>query len=64
MTLEQQVHKNSAELRAAYARIERLEEIVTKLVVRETNKDREEEAQGEFEIWRDEQCAQIGHDMM
>ena len=53
MTLEQQVHQNDVKLRKAEERIKRLEEIVANLVVRETNKEREAEAQSEFEALRD-----------
>ncbi len=63
MTLEQQVHQNDVKLRKAEERIKRLEEIVAKLVVRETNKEREAETQIEFEMLRDEASSQIGHDM-
>lgn len=63
MTLEQQVHQNDVKLRKAEDRIKRLEEIVAKLVVRETNKEREAEAQSEFESLRNEASSQIGHDM-
>lgn len=63
MTLEQQVHQNDVKLRKAEERIKRLEEIVAKLVVRETNKEREAEAQSEFEALRDEASSKIGHDM-
>jgi hypothetical protein len=63
MTLEQQVHQNDVKLRKAEERIKRLEEIVANLVVRETNKEREAEAQSEFEALRDEASSQIGHDM-
>ena len=61
MTLEQQVNQNDVKLIKAEERIKRLEEIVAKLVVRETNKERE--AQSEFESLRDEASSQIGYDM-
>lgn len=61
MTLEQQVYQNDVKLRKAEERIKRLEEIVAKLVVRETNKEREAEAQNEFELLRDEASSQTGH---
>lgn len=63
MTLEKQIHHNDVKLRKAEERIKRLEEIVAKLVVRETNKEREAEEQIEFEQYRDEATSQIGHDM-
>jgi len=63
MTLEQQVHQNDVKLRKTEERIKRLEEIVAKLVIRETNREREAEAQSEFEALRDEASSQIGHDM-
>lgn len=40
-----------------------LEKVVAQLVERETNKQRELEANEEFERLRDEASSQIGHDM-
>ena len=44
-------------------RVAKLEKVVAQLVAIETNKQREFEANEEFERFRDEASSQIGHDM-
>ena len=44
-------------------KVARLEKVVAQLVEKETNKQREFEANEEFERLRDEASSQIGHDM-
>lgn len=49
MTLEQQVHQNDVRLKKAEEKIKRLEEVVAKLVERETNVQQAFEADEEKE---------------
>lgn len=44
-------------------KVAKLEKVVTQLVARETDKQRELEAYEELERLRDEASSQIGHDM-
>ena len=44
-------------------RVAKLEKVVAQFVAKETNKQREFEANEEFERLRDEASSQIGHDM-
>ena len=68
MTTEKETNKTtdlySAEkINELEKKVARLEKVVTQLVARETDRQRELEAYEELERLRDEASSQIGHDM-
>lgn len=52
-TLEKQIHQNNIKLIEVEKRIKQLEKIVTELMMKETAREQEAEAQSEFEILGD-----------
>lgn len=55
--------KTAEKINELEKKVAKLEKVVTQLVAREINRQRELEAYEEFEILRDEASSQIGYDM-